>query len=475
MAYRTEVRHTNHGASPTVSGHTAPCYFDEYPTEDNVSLLINPSCGDSRGMLVRLILLRRKLVADDMARHGMLMAAFVAMAGLFDYLYQLSMSIMLTPEQYGTLFSLISLFMIVSVCSQGVQTSIAKFSSKFKAENKPARINYLWRVSLKRTIFIGLLLFIVLVLLSPLVSGFLKVDNNWYSIILFSCFILAFALPVNWGVLQGMQRFWSLGFSRVLWSFLKLSLGILLVYLGFAIYGALLPLLLTTIIVFLLTLFTLKSLTLAGNEKVELVGLSSYTGLALLAIACFAVLTNIDVILAKHYLSPENAGNYSAISVLGRIAFYAPYGVAIAMFPKISELFEKGAEHRSVLRKSMLLTLFIAGGVIMVYGLFPNFVVTGLFGGKYPFITPHLFRYGLAMLFFAVSFLLINYLLALNQTKVAYALLATTAFQVGLIVFFHSGIAQIVDIMLMTGILSTVIMLPFYLKVRKRPCTTMNG
>jgi len=418
-------------------------------------------------MLGKLTLIREGLKADGMARHGSMMAFFGLAGGFFSYLYQLTMGMLLTPVQYGILFSLTSLFAIIMIASQAIQTSLAKFTSKFRAENSLGKINYLWRFSLKRSLLFGAALFLVLALLTPLFSRFLNIDNQLYPFILFSSLILAFAIPVNYGALQGLQRFFPLGFSTSLWAFLRFAIAVSLVYLGFKLYGGLLPFLLANIIVFLITLSFLRDLGRVGNEKCEVSGLFSYAGLAFLAIFAFAVLTNIDVVLAKHYLSPENAGNYSAISVLGRIALYAPMGVAVAMFPKTSELFEMGRGQRSVLRRAMLLTLLLAGGVVIIYWLFPDFIVNLLFGSKYLFATPYLFKYGLAMFFFALSFLFMSFFLSRNQTKVAYALLSAMLIELVLIIFFHASIAQIVDIMLISGALCLAFMLPFYLRVRR--------
>lgn len=427
-------------------------------------------------MLTRLTSVKNKIMRDDMTSHGLVMVTFGLLAGLFNYLYQLSMGILLSPAEFGTLFSLFSLFRIISWFPQSLELPITKFVSTFKAQGRLSRANYLWKFSLKRTLLIGLAVFVALTLATPLISKLLNIDNNLYPIILFSSFILAFSLSVNYGTLGGLQRFLPLGFSNALLAFLRLSIAVSLVYLGLGVYGGLAPVVLAYGITFLVTIYFLKELTTVGKEKVRLGSLRSYTGFALLALICFAVVTNIDVVLAKHYLSVENAGDYAAISVLGRAALFAPAGIVIAMFPKTSELFETGGSHHLLLRKAMLYALLLGGGVVIIFLLFPEFVANFVLRGKYPVAIPCLFRYGLAMLFFALSFLMISYFLSLNQTKkVAYCLLGLTALQLGLISFFHSSIAQLVNIMLIMGALCLALMLPLYLKVRSEYSYTPNG
>jgi len=50
-------------------------------------------------MIARLSLIGERLKSDDMARHGSIIAAFVLLGGLFNYLHQLAMGSMLTPAK----------------------------------------------------------------------------------------------------------------------------------------------------------------------------------------------------------------------------------------------------------------------------------------------------------------------------------------------------------------------------------------
>lgn len=50
-------------------------------------------------MLDRVSLIGERLKSDDMTWHGSIMAAFVLLGGLFNYLYQLAMGRMLAPAE----------------------------------------------------------------------------------------------------------------------------------------------------------------------------------------------------------------------------------------------------------------------------------------------------------------------------------------------------------------------------------------
>jgi len=83
--------------------------------------------------MVRVARAREAILKDSMTRDGLIMVVFGVLAGLFNYLYQLSMGVMLTPAEYGTLLSLASLFMIISWVPFSLQTPVAKVASLLRA------------------------------------------------------------------------------------------------------------------------------------------------------------------------------------------------------------------------------------------------------------------------------------------------------------------------------------------------------
>lgn len=410
------------------------------------------------------------LKTDDMTHHGLVMVFFSILSGIFGYLYQLSMGILLSSEDYGILYSLFSLFTIVAVLTQTISISVANFVSKAKAQERLSGVNYLWRFFLKRTFILGLGLFLVLALLSPIISKFLSISNNLYPIIIFATLVVAFVYPTNLGVLQGLQRFLPLGFTQTLLTFSRFLLGFVLVYLGFGLFGGLLAVPISFLLAFLIGILFLRGLPQYGNELINTGGIVSYSGLSFFSFLAFTTLISVDIILARHFI-PEVSGDYSAISVLGKIAFYVPAGIAFALFPKTSGLFALEEKTRPIFGQATLLCLLIAGTVVIIYLCFPEMVANLFFREKYPLIAPYLFRYSLAMALYSFCFLFINYLLSLNQTKVAYPLLGVMAVELGLLFLFHANIDQFVNVMLISSALSVVFVLPFCFIAPRHPVT----
>ncbi len=404
---------------------------------------------------------------EKLTRHSLIMVALGVAGGSLNYLYQFFMGLLLNTEQYGVLFSLTSLMTIVIVFSQGLTITVAKFISKLKAEGRRGAIHYLWQRSLLRATAISVLAFALLAASSPLIIQFLNIDRVFYLIVLLCTILFVFALSVNWGIMQGLQQFVCLGITQVLLELLKAGLGVVLVLIGWGIYGGLAAFPIAFSATLIVSFFFLRGLSNEKREHVAAGNVPVYIFFTLLSIISMTLLTNVDVILAKHYLTATEAGNYSAISLLGRVTYYAPVGIAVAMFPKTSALFESRGHYVHLFIRSVVFLMVITGGIVLIYALVPEFVTTVLFRDKYLLVAPHLFTYGLAMALFACCFLLVIFLLSVNQLKVAYPLLGAVIIQIVLLNLFHGSIGQLVNVMLVCGIISVAILLPFYWRVRR--------
>jgi O-antigen/teichoic acid export membrane protein len=396
-------------------------------------------------------LLKAENDSEHMARHSLLMIVVGLASGLSAYLYQLTMGILLTPTEYGTLLSLTSLLLVVSVFGDTITVTVAKQTSRLKSQNRLGAVNHIRHRFLKWTFVIGIFTFALAAASSPLLTRFLNTDTTLYIVVLFSSLPFAFPLSCNWGVMQGLQTFLPFASSRVLWAFARPVLAVLLVYVGFGLSGGLAAVPLSYAVTFGITLLALRSLSRAGNDRVGIEGTGSYAGYTLVALLSITMLTNIDVVLAKHYLSPAEAGSYSAISVLGRICFYAPMGIALAMFPKTSESFESKGSHRTLFGKAALLAVLIVAPLCLAYAIIPSHIVHFLFSDKYPSVAPNVFIYGLGMSFLSLSYLAMTYFLSIGKTRVVYPLVVSATLQIVLITLFHSSIERLASALVVSG------------------------
>ncbi len=398
-----------------------------------------------------------------MARHSLLMITVGLAAGLSAYVYQLAMRILLTGHEYATLLSLTSLLLVVSVFGDTITLTAARQTSKLKSQGRLGAVNHIRHRFLKWTAVIGILMFVLAAAFSPLLTGFLKSDSSLYSIMLFSSLALAFPLCSDWGVMQGLQAFFPLAAARVVWALARPALAVLLVSIGLGLSGGLAAVPLSYAVAFVVTVVALRSLSRAGKDTAEIEGAGGYAGYTILALFSITMLANIDVVMATHYLSPDDAGSYSTISVLGRICFYAPMGIALAMFPKTSDSFESKGSHRTLFKKAALLAVLIVAPLCVVYAVFPSPIVDFLFPDKYPSVAPNMFIYGLGMSFLSLAYLTMTYFLSIGKTRVAYPLVMSAVLQMVLLTLFHSSIEDLVHAFVISGAVSLALVLSLFL------------
>ena len=394
-------------------------------------------------------------------KDSVIMVVAGGLTSTFNYLYLIAMGVLLTPEQYGILFGLVSMLTIITLFPRSLNLIITRQTSNLLGRGKTNAIYHFWRSSLNRAILVGVLTFVILSALSLPISWFLHIDNVFYPVILFSGILLAFGLQVNWGVTRGLQRFLPLGLGIAFWAFLRFAFGVLLVLLGFGLFGGLIAIPLSYLVAFLLSIFFLRRLAGPRTDEPRISNLGGYTIFTFLSIFSITMLTHFDVVLVRHYFSPVDAGIYSGIAVLGRVVYYAPMGIAGAIFPKTAEAQGTGAQHWPLFLKSMLMVLTIVGALCLIYALVPDLIFRLLFSDQYKLSGFILLKYASAMALFAMTFLAVNYLLSLGRARIAFALSFTLLLQLGLISIYHAELEQVVNVMLICGIVAFTLTIIF--------------
>jgi len=113
---------------------------------------------------------------------------------------------------------------------------------------------------------------------------------------------------------------------------------------------------------------------------VKIDDLLSYAIPVFLANVCFAILTQVDLILVRHYFPPTEVGIYASAAVLGRAIMYMPASLILALFPMVAEAHTRNQKSYHLLVKASAYTVVLAGSGTLLYILFPRFIMGLLFG-----------------------------------------------------------------------------------------------
>lgn len=398
-------------------------------------------------------------IFDSFTRQVTIIFVASMVVNVGNYVFHVFMSRSLGPADYGILASLLSVFLIVSVPVGAIQTSVTKYTSHFKAQGQYEKINGLMSGLIKRLSLVGLAGFGIFTLASGSIASFLHIPSRIPILLVGTSLMLSLLLPTVLGVLQGLQKFNDLASNTILQVFSKLTLGILLVYLGLSVNGALVGYVAAPLTGFLFALVPLSFLSkqYGTANPLNFSEVYKYAFPVLITLLFFMLLTNIDVVLVKHFFTPSQAGYYSAASIVAKVIFYLPGAIGMVMFPRISELYSLSEDTTFILKKSLFYTSLICGIAIMLYFLIPSPIVLLLFGKEYLSTVPLIGLFGLSIGFFSLANVLFLYQLAVHQLKFLKVLTLMVPLELILIVLFHQNLTQVILVLLATGLFLLIV------------------
>lgn len=391
----------------------------------------------------------------SLLRSSSILFAATMVANISNYFFQFFMSRQLSLDRFGVMNAVFSILSILAVPTVTIMLVMAKYSAMFRSEASADKLCSLYRNGLIRVGLVGLIFPVLVSLSSGDIMEYLRIETRWPVVIIGFTLFWVFVLTVNMGMLQGLQRFVHFGISLGASGFLKLLLGILFVLLGLGLNGAVASVGVASIVVFVFTYILLRSYFVKVEDGAErhTGSILSYGVPVLLATLVFTVLTNIDLILVKHLFAPEEAGLYSAVSVLGKTVLYLPAALVLALFPMVAEAHSQSRDTFKLLEKGLLYTVGLSIGGVILFVLFPETALTILFGEKFVVASPLLKYYGISMMLMAAVSVLMSFNLARHRTGFIYSLGVGCVSMVTLINLFHDSLQSVIFVIIANNLL----------------------
>lgn len=371
-------------------------------------------------------------------------------ANVINYGYHLIMGRVLGPVEYGILSSLYSILYLVSIIPSSASISIVKFISSAKDDQIYSVYSQIMKIIFKLSIVMS---FIILIS-STLIAKFLHIDNILSIILLSPILFLSLLTLVNQATSQGLIKFVGHIVPTLISSALKFLLGLIFVYIGWAVQGAMLAIAIGALISFVYSYkFIKKHIPRTKLITVDLKPFIKYSGPVLLQSLAFTSIFTVDVMLVKHFLDPFSAGIYAALSTLGKIIFFATSAISTTMFPVVSKRISLKQEYKKIFLLSLLATFSIAFVITCFYWLFPNIAIGILYGKDYLSAKNELVLMGIFMLFYTQSHLIVNFFLSIGKIRIVIIPLLAALIQIVIIWFNHYSINQIVKVSLTVTVL----------------------
>ncbi|HST67006.1 MAG TPA: oligosaccharide flippase family protein [Mycobacteriales bacterium] len=289
---------------------------------------------------------------------GIAAAVGTTAANVLSYGLSLAGARLLAPADYGVLVALLAVTLVASVPALALQAVVAV--RVVRAAGDGHRVT-------ASSVGLGLAAAAAMVALglaaTPVLERFLDLSGPaavvWVALAVGATTVLA----VLQGVAQGRQDFHRLALILVVYAAARVAGGIA----GLLVFGSVAGTLAgvaagVTASVAVAWVLTGRPRPARGGWQVRelLVACQALAGLYLL--------TNLDPVLARHYLPATEAGLYGAGAVLAKAAFFLPQAVVLVLFPRLASSPRPGR------------TLWLGLGALTGLGLLMT-AVTRLAGG----------------------------------------------------------------------------------------------
>lgn len=342
-------------------------------------------------------------------------------ANVLAYGFQVVQARLLPPAEYAALTALFGILILESVSSQVIQSATASLAARYRARSEDAALHAFVRRWGVRVGAAGAALGAVVGLASPLLAAWLSLPLLSVALLgaaLFLALLFTFAL----GLLQGLARFVWMGTALIAQAGARLLVGVALVVLGFGVNGAFTGATVAvglSVLVAAVPLVALFSAARGANVREELGGAETrffvLTGVVLLA---YAALTNVDAVLARSLLGPDEAGAYAGAITLGKIVLFAPLAVGYLLLERTATAHAKGEDTDRTLFLALGFVLVTSGAVALAYALAPERIVPIVVGERYPDTARIVPLYGVAALSNALLNLWIAYFIGRGEMRI---------------------------------------------------------
>ncbi len=408
----------------------------------------------------------KKILSSELGKGAFILLITMNIFWFFNLLFHFFMGRLLGPENYSTLAVLMSIIYLYGVPSEAIQNIISNYVSKFNFKKENGKIKFLMLKSLKKGFKISIILFIILSILSIFLSIFLKI-NLWLMLFANILIFSSFSLPVVRGVLQGRKKFNLLGIGMVVEAMLKLIAAVFLVYLGFGVFGALWGIIFGILMGFIVSLEFNRQILNSDEKKIDFKNIHLESIPYFIAMFIVIIVLSSDIILAKVFFSSKIAGQYAALSMLGKVVFFGTMAISKTMFPLTSEKNYKKENTFNLFKKSFLIVSFLCFVAIFIYAVFPQLIINLLYGKQYLELSKFLVYPVISFSFLSLTNLILIYSLSTNGLKKPYYLLIFVVIETLLLFLFHSTIFEYIIAFMVSNAIMFIGTLFLLLKWRK--------
>lgn len=371
-------------------------------------------------------------------------------------LYNILIARMLGAEGFGNASALYTLLMLLAAITLSFQIVTSKFIAR--SSETPVRAQIYASMS-RRAWQVGVGIAVLLAAGGAYVKSYFNLPAQhdlWLLAIATGVYI---PLGVRRGKMQGCYDFRGIAINVVVEAAVKFGGALLFLHFGMGVTGVMTAVLLSIVAAYIVGRPGPQYHAKAGLMKVAPSGEGMQ---ALLYFIGQVILSNLDILLVKHFFRLSEAGVYAAVALVGRVVFMLSWSVVSSMFPVTASHTHRRAG-RSLLYTGLLLVGAVTSAFIAAVALVPDAVWTKVLGARFLLGTPAAFsslltEYAVMTGIYSIAVLIMMYEISRRIGTAAWVQLGASVLLAVAIWRYHDSLSQVilVQVFVMCGLLIAV-------------------
>jgi O-antigen/teichoic acid export membrane protein len=410
-------------------------------------------------------------VREMLRRSETLKAIGLAAAAMFangiQAIFTVLFARILGAEDYGSLARLVTTFLILSVPGAAMQVATAREMAlgRFGSDaEKSATLSH-WT---RQLLVAVLAVFAGALLLREQLGSLIRVDAVIAAAATVPTGCIWLLLSIQRGALQGLHSYAPVGWSIIGEAVGRLLFGLALVGAGLGVTGAYLgtPLTMAATALVLGILLRRRVGPPTAVPRRRLGGLVAGAWAPVLGLTLVFLLQNIDVIVVRYRVGGEEAGAYAGAAVAAKLAIWVAIGIAVYLIPEAARRAGAGEDPRPVLGRALAIVAGIVLPTLLIFLAAPTLLLRVAFGEDFVQAADALILLGMAMSLLAVTYLSVQYMLALYRFRFLLPLAALAVAEPLLLSLAEESLASFAGIVLVIQAAAGVTMLSLALRSR---------
>ena len=378
-------------------------------------------------------------------------------------LYNILIARMLGPASFGHASALYTLLMLMAAITFSFQI----ITSKFIARNSEILVQaQIYASMLRRAWQIGLGIAIVLAFGSAYLKSYFNLPEQRDLVLLAIATGVYIPLGVCRGRMQGCCNFRDLAINVVVEVVVKFGAALLFLHFGLGVTGVMTAVLLSIVAAYIAGAPPIQYRVSGLTRTLRKIAPFGEGMQVVLYFIGQVILSNLDILLVKHFFPPPEAGIYAAVALVGRVVFMLSWSVVSSMFP-VSASHTHRQVGQSLLYTAVLLVTTVNCAFIAAVALAPKTLWTMLLGK--PFLlavasfSALLTQYAAMTGIYCIAVVVMMYEISRRTSTAAWSQLGASILLAVAIWRYHGSLSQVilVQVFVMCGLL-VVVTIPLF-------------